>query len=262
MRFLTSILLLGMWPGRCELRDVVKSAEIDKIFAQTSKSIDVLAKTNYAIQFRVVPNSTGARGTGKDADEFWFVRRGAAKISLGGRRHEVNAGDVVNVPRATEYEINPGTSRVEFVAVRVFPGGRRMRIGIGAAPEPRPMPDVATKAVIDATLSTASKNVTLHSAGAVLINHVIYKAAHGPWEVHQTCDDLYFVRLGTAQAKLDGTLIGGKEEPIGEIRGTGVTGARDFTIAPGDMVVVPRNTAHFMDPGATRLGYLLVKICD
>ncbi len=260
MRF-TAILLLSVCPLPGELRDVVKSAGIDKIFAQTSKSADVLAKTNYAVQFRVI-SGADARAASQDAGEFWFVRRGSANISLSGRRHEVNAGDVVNVPRGTEYLIHPTAGRFEFVAVRVFPATRRMRIGIGAAPEPHPMPDVATKAAIDATLATAAKNVTLHSAGAVLINHVIYNAAHGPWEVHQTCDDLYFVRLGTARAKLDGTLIGGKEEPLGEIRGTGVTGARDFTIAPGDMVVVPRNTAHFMDPGRARLGYLLVKICD
>jgi mannose-6-phosphate isomerase-like protein (cupin superfamily) len=124
------------------------------------------------------------------------------------------------------------------------------------------MADVVTKQQIDGTLGSAKKNVLLHSAGVVLINHVIYPGGPGPWEVHQTCDDLYFVRMGTAHAKLDGTLIDGKEDPPGEIRGTGVRGARDFTIAPGDMVVIPRNTAHFMDPGSGRLGYLLVNICD
>jgi hypothetical protein len=82
------------------------------------------------------------------------------------------------------------------------------------------MPDVVAKAKIDATLASADKNVLLHSAGAVLINHVIYKGAPGPWEVHQTCDDLYCMRMGTARAKLDGTLIQGKEDPPGEIRGT------------------------------------------
>ena len=37
---------------------------------------------------------------------------------------------------------------------------------------------------------------------------------------------------------------------------------REYNIAPGDMVMIPRNTAHFMDPGSNRLGYLLVKVCD
>ena len=124
------------------------------------------------------------------------------------------------------------------------------------------MADVATKAQIDATFASAMKNVTLHSAGATLINHVIYNGAHGPWEVHQTCDDIYLVRLGSARAQLDGTLVDGKEDPPGEIRGTGVTGARSFEVGPGDIVVVPRNTAHFMNPASPKLGYLLVKTCD
>ena len=124
------------------------------------------------------------------------------------------------------------------------------------------MATVARKEQIDATLARAEKNVTLHSAGATLINHVVYKGAPGPWEVHQTCDDLYFMRLGTARAQIDGTLVNAKYDSPGEIRGTGVSGSRKFTIGPGDMLVIPRNTAHFMDPGPNKLGYLLVKVCD
>jgi mannose-6-phosphate isomerase-like protein (cupin superfamily) len=262
MRFGIAILLLGAWPACCQLRDVVKSAEIDKMFARAAPAAEVLAKTNFAVEFRIASEASGATETDAAADQFWFVRRGSAQVTLAGRRHDAGAGDVVYVPRAASYQIAPAAGRFEYVAVRVFAAARSTRIGIGAAAEPHPMADVAARKQIDATLATADRNTLLHSAGAVLINHVIYKAAHGPWEVHQTCDDLYFVRMGTARAKLDGTLIEGKEDPPGEIRGTGVRGAREFTIAPGDMVVVPRNTAHFMDPGATRLGYLLVKVCD
>jgi mannose-6-phosphate isomerase-like protein (cupin superfamily) len=272
MRLLTAVLLAGAWTARGEIRDVVKSAEIDRMFEGTGQSLEVLAKTNYAVVFRVVQGGPGAWRTHPDADEFWFVRRGGAKVSLrpgegkatgGGERHyDVGAGDVLYLPRTGADQIAPGAGRFEYVVVRVFPEARRSRIGIGAAPEPRPMPEVATKARIDATFAGADKNVLLHSAGAALINHVVYLGAHGPWEVHQACDDLYFVRMGTARARLDGTLVEGKEDPPGEIRGIGVTGAREFTIGPGDMVVVPRNTAHFMDPGSAKLGYLLVKVCD
>jgi hypothetical protein len=77
---------------------------------------------------------------------------------------------VVNVPRATSYEITPSeiapseitpeAGRFEYVAVRVFPTGHPTRIGIGAALEPHPMPDVAAKAQIDSTLAVPDKNVT------------------------------------------------------------------------------------------------------
>ena len=252
-------------PANCQIRDVVKSAEIDAMFARTTNSLVALAKNNYSVVFRVAAGAPGAAQNDPDADEFWFVRRGTARVSLGAsdaRHYDVQAGAVVSVPRTTPYQIAPAVGRFEYVAVRVFPTTRRMRIGIGAAPQPHPMPDVATKAQIDATFARADKNVLLHSSGAVLINHVVYNREHGPWEVHETCDDLYFVRMGTAYAQIDGTLVNGKEDPPGEIRGTGVTGSREYSVAPGDMVVVPRNTAHFMDPAGVKLGYLLVKVCD
>jgi len=268
MRFLLANLLLACLPASGQLRDVVKSAEVDKMFVHAGESLEVLAKPNLAIVFRVSSEKTGAWQKHPDADEFWFVRHGGASIALGTgeagdqKHYKVMAGDVVNVPRTTAYQIIPNAVRFEYIAVRVFPKERRLGIGIGASGTPRPMPDVAPKAQIDATFASAVQNVTLHSAGAVLINHVVYKGAPGPREVHQTCDDLYFMRMGTAQAQLDGTLVAGKEDPPGEIRGTGVTGSRKFTIGPDDIVVVPRNTAHFMDPGSNKLGYLLVKVCD
>jgi mannose-6-phosphate isomerase-like protein (cupin superfamily) len=256
------ILTLSALPAAGQLRDVVKSAEIDKLFAKAAPSLAVLTKNNYAVEFRVAQGASGEMRAHPEADEFWFVRSGAANITLAERQHKAGAGDVVNVPRSVPYRIIPSAGRFEYVALRVFPTERKLRIGIGAAPQPKPMPEVATKAQIDATFASAEKNVLLHSAGALLINHVIYKGTHGPWEVHQTCDDVYFLRLGTARAQLDGTLVNGKEDQPGEIRGTGVTGAREFTVGVGDMVVVPRNTTHFMDPGAGKLGYLLAKICD
>ena len=83
MRFGIAILLVSAWTGRCEMRDVVKNAEVDKLFAGTGQSLEVLAKTNYGVVFRVSSGGPGARQTHPDADEFWFVRHGAAKVSLG-----------------------------------------------------------------------------------------------------------------------------------------------------------------------------------
>ena len=271
MRYPLTFLLFASWPACGQLRDVVKTDEVEKLFASAGPSREVLSKPNFAVVFRASSGGPGAWQKHPEADEFWFVRHGAASVSLstgdaasaaGQQTYDVAAGDVVNVPRSTAYRITPSTGGFEYVAVRVFPVERRLGIDIGAAKAPQPMPAVRRKAEIDATLASADKNVLLHSAGVTLINHVVYKGAPGPWEVHQTCDDLYFMRLGTARAQLDGTLVNGKEDSPGEIRGSGVTGARSFNIGPGDMVVIPRNTAHFMDPGSNKLGYLLVKLCE
>ena len=66
-----------------------------------------------------------------DADEFWFVRRGSAKVSLNGRDHDVNVGDVLHVPRTTAYQVTSAAGGFEYVALRVFPTERHTRIGIG-----------------------------------------------------------------------------------------------------------------------------------
>jgi mannose-6-phosphate isomerase-like protein (cupin superfamily) len=268
MRIALTVLLASLYvsgPLRAQLHDVTKTDEIDKMFARAQPSLEVLAKPNIAIAFRVSSGKSNGWQKHAEADEFWFVRRGSAGVSLGEgaqQHYDVAEGDVVSVPRNTGYQIAPTAGRFEYVAVSVFPSERHLNIGIGATAPAHPMPPVAHKAQIDATIASADKNVTLHTAGATLINHVIYKGTHGPWEVHQTCDDLYFMRLGNARAQIDGTPVGGKEDPAGEIRGTGVTGSRSYAVGPGDMVWIPRNTAHFMDPASPKLGYLLVKVCE
>jgi hypothetical protein len=77
MRFPLTILLLISWPVCGQLRDVVKSDDVDKMFAQAAPSIEVLAKPNIAVVFRVSSGNPGAWEKHPDADEFWFVRHGA-----------------------------------------------------------------------------------------------------------------------------------------------------------------------------------------
>jgi mannose-6-phosphate isomerase-like protein (cupin superfamily) len=91
---------------------------------------------------------------------------------------------------------------------------------------------------------------------------VIYNGAPGPWEAHRAADQVYVVRLGSARGQLDGYIVNPTEETPGEIRGTGMTGAREFTINAGDILSVPRNTAHYMVPTNGKFGYLLVTVRD
>src|SRR5690242_12807896 len=145
MRFLLTTLLLSSVPLSCQLRDVAKSIEVDRMFGRAGESLEVLAKPNFAVVFRVNSGKPGAWQGHPDADEFWFVRRGAASVSFSNgqasvgadqRRYDINAGDVVNVPRTTAYQITPASARFEYVAVRVFPAERHLGIGIGASGTP------------------------------------------------------------------------------------------------------------------------------
>jgi mannose-6-phosphate isomerase-like protein (cupin superfamily) len=277
LRFLT-ILLLAAWAGRSEIRDILKSSEIDALMAKTQKSTDVMVKTNYIISLRV-QTEPGSFVTHPDADEIWLVRRGEAKLSLGestlatgvkrtGKDYDLAKGDVVNVPRTMAYLLAP-SSRLEYVVIQIFPTERHFTAGRGGGQggrgggQARPMPDVVPNATIQDTFLKNTTNQPLHSLGAASMNHVIYNGAPGPYEIHLGCDDLYFVRLGSGTAKLDGRLLDPKEESPGEIRGTtGVYGAREHKIGVGDILVIPRNTVHYMDPGNVKLGYLLLKVWE
>ncbi len=267
---LLTILLLSAWPGLCEIRDVLKSAEIDALMAKTQNSTDVLVKPNYIISLRV-QSGPGSWVTHFDADEIWLVRRGTAKLSLGeatlgvgvrrsaDKNYDVGAGDVVNVPRTMAYQLVPG-ARLEYIAVQIFPKERRAQAGRTVTD--RPMPPVVPNATIQETFLKNTANQPLHTMGAAGMNHVIYVGAPGPYEVHLGCDDIYFVRLGAAVAKVDGHLVNPTEASPGEIRGTGAFGFREHKIGVGDILSIPRNTMHYMDPGPEKLGYLLLKVYE
>jgi hypothetical protein len=83
-RFFPVILLTGFWPAWCGgIQDVFKSAELDAMFAHAQPSQDMVVKTNYAIVARSHSGPASGWALHPEADEFWFVRRGSAKLTLG-----------------------------------------------------------------------------------------------------------------------------------------------------------------------------------
>jgi mannose-6-phosphate isomerase-like protein (cupin superfamily) len=188
-----------------------------------------------------------------------FIRHGSGSLRLDNRRYEVGPGDVINVRRKTAHQLDAPSGRIEYVAVRIFPTGESGSAA-GIRPSARVMPDVLSASEIGATFSKFDSNQPIHSALNFTMNYVIYKSRVGPWEAHHGCVDIYFMRIGTAVAQIGGHIRDAKEESPGEPRGSGVTDARRHEIGPGDIVLIPRDTAHHMDPGAGKLGYLLMKI--
>jgi mannose-6-phosphate isomerase-like protein (cupin superfamily) len=240
-------------------------------------SHDLLMKPNYMVSFRTNSDATAWR-IHPEADELWFVRRGSAKVILadftlmvgiaGGtaKEYAASAGDVVNVPRNQGYRILPSPGPFDYVAVRVFPEKRHTPlVGLGAGAEPKPMPPLIAKAEIESKLASIGKNENVHSSGAVILNYIV---APPSWpqpaipEAHLTCDDLYFVRLGSARIAVDGYIVNPKEQPAAEIHGEKAIGAREYTVGAGDLISIPRNTMHAITPESARFGYLLVKVCD
>jgi mannose-6-phosphate isomerase-like protein (cupin superfamily) len=244
---------------RSEVQDVRKNAEIEDGLAKVKGSSTLHQRPNFSISLHSQEGATGALETHDGADEVLFIRRGSGLLWLESRKYEVGSGDVINVRRKTAHRIDAPSGRIEYVAVRIVPAGEG-RPASGIRPAPRIMPDVLRASEIAETLAKFDSNQPIHSAPNFTLNYVIYSGRVGPWEAHHGCVDIYFLKIGTAVAQIGGRIQDAKEESPGEIRGSGVTGARRHEIGPGDIVLIPRDTAHHMDPGAAKLGYLLMKI--
>jgi len=244
---------------RSEIHDLLKNAEIEAGLAKVRGSLTVHQRPNFSISLHSQECAARAPETHDGADEVLFIRRGSGSIWLDTRKHEIGAGDVINVKRKTAHRIEAPSGRIEYVAVSVIPAGSGPQPG-GIRPAPAAMKDVLPASEIDRTFAKFDTNQPIHSAPNFTMNYVIYNGRVGPWESHHGCVDIYFLRVGTAVVQVGGNIREGKEESPGEIRGSGVAGARRHEIGPGDIVLIPRDTAHHMDPGAGRLGYLLMKI--
>jgi mannose-6-phosphate isomerase-like protein (cupin superfamily) len=241
-------------------RDVLKSAEIDSRLAAIQEDQPLIERTNYDIRLRVCASGPCKATTpDKPADTILHIRKGAALITINGRRHEVSAGDIVHLPRVVKHEITPRGGRLEYVAVSIFPEGDTLPPRRGLLAQ-RTMPDVLKKAEIDAVIAGNDRNQPIHASNGYTMNYVIYPGRPGPWEAHRGCVDVYFIQRGKARALLGGEITNPQEETPGEIRGDGVKGAREYEIGPGDMVLIPRLGEHHMIPQGDKLAYVLLKI--
>jgi mannose-6-phosphate isomerase-like protein (cupin superfamily) len=283
--------VLDVFSVRAEIKDVMKSADIDAILARSKQGEQVLhRRPNFSIVAGVREGQALPAETQKDTGTVIHLRKGSGKFTVAGRTYDVAAGDVLHVPRNAPYQIDPGGGRVEYLAIRVRDLGnstpRGSGIGasqgsaVGAARGAtatgagtargsatggavrQMMPDVIKKAVIDATFAKNTENQPIGSPGtpAYSTNYVIYAGRQPPWETHAGCVDIYVIKAGSGVTQLGGKMSNPKEDTPGEMRGDGVTGARSYSIAVGDVVVIPRLEVHHQEPKMPILGYMLLKV--
>ena len=254
MRF-ALLLFAIVFPLAAEIRDVLKSSEIDARFAGLQRALALHERPNFVVSLKAQDGKAGPLEADGGADQILHVRRGGATITLAGRAQQIAAGDIVHIPRNTEHRIDPGKGRVEYVAVTIIPSGEGLPPRSGSR-----MPDVLKKSEIDATFARYDSNQPIHASPNYTLNYVIYSGRGGPYEAHRGCVDIYFMQVGTGTAHLGGEIVNAREESPGEIRGDAVKGSRTYTIGPGDMVVIPRNGVHHMIPSTPKLGYILLKV--
>jgi mannose-6-phosphate isomerase-like protein (cupin superfamily) len=90
---------------------------------------------------------------------------------------------------------------------------------------------------------------------------MVYREASGPSETHAEWTDFYVVQSGTATLLVGGTVTNPRDDASGEVRGTGVAGARKVELKAGDVVNIPPGTAHQVVVAAGKpITYLIVKV--
>lgn len=63
-------------------------------------------------------------------------------------------------------------------------------------------------------------------------------------EVHAAADDIFIIKEGTATYILGGKLDAPTQVQPGEWRAANIAGGKEYKLAKGDMIVVPRGTPH------------------
>jgi len=259
MRLLIAF-LLTVASALCQARNVWKSSEISARLAKTHGTVILDAGAGYSIQLKALDNV--ARSAGDSADQILWIRRGTGRLSVGSpaRRYDVAVGDLVRVTRSTMYAIEPVDGPLEFVAVRITALAAGRAVPAGIRPARGEMGYVLKKAEIDATIARTEANAPLHSQDNFTVNYVLFKGRVGPWEAHAGCADIYVVQTGTGVIQLGGSIENAKEEGPGEPRGTAMRGSVENAVGTGDLVLIPRNMAHHMNPRSLPLVYVLIKV--
>ena len=262
---------------------LMTKAEVLAALAQVQDSQDLVVKTNFAITLRAASNKTKLPWKlHTEADELWFVYKGSAKVSLApfslqlgvtppGNTYDAAEGDIVNVPRGMAYQVMP-SGRFEYVAVRKFlvPPPAAGRGGGGGTPPafPGTPPTVVTKAQIDKIYATATASVPIYPG----ITANLYNGGPdgvkwgpfdgGPVENHERDEHLYIATYGTGKAYMDGFIANGHWDRRGVMGLPPPQGSTEYTMNPGDLLFVFRNTLHYIvqTPTTGKVGYFLVSL--
>ncbi len=117
-------------------------------------------------------------------------------------------------------------------------------------------------------LDKAQKKITGQKIGIEALGHysnssiqIIRREASGVAELHETKDDIIFVRDGEATLIEGGTIPNRKTTQPHEIRGESIDGGKRHTIGTGDVIHVPAGVPHqiLLAPGKT-LSYVAIKV--
>lgn len=79
-------------------------------------------------------------------------------------------------------------------------------------------------------------------------------------ELHEAADDIYYILGGTGTLYLGGQVTEPSQKGPGEWTGRGIAGAETVEVSTGDVVHIPRGTAHMMGCPGGEVKYFVVKV--
>jgi mannose-6-phosphate isomerase-like protein (cupin superfamily) len=81
----------------------------------------------------------------------------------------------------------------------------------------------------------------------------------GDAEVHTELDDTIVIERGTARFRIGGTITGNHQTGPTEWRGGTMTGWREYTVSPGDLLLIPAGVPHQAIVTSGTVSYLTIK---
>jgi mannose-6-phosphate isomerase-like protein (cupin superfamily) len=88
---------------------------------------------------------------------------------------------------------------------------------------------------------------------------MIRRVETGDAEVHTQMDDTIVIESGTGKFRVGGTITGNHQTAPTEWRGGTMTGAREYTVSVGDLLLIPAGVPHQAVVTAGPFTYLAVK---
>ncbi len=138
--------------------------------------------------------------------------------------------------------------------------------GFSPAP-PDKLAGVKTKADIDALIAEIR-------SGELKGTQALFERENGPYriytsyienrkgaaDIHGTDDEVFLILSGSAEVTLGGDVTDKKATADNEFRGTTIAGGSTHSVGPGDIISIPRGTAHQMNPGTGHVLYIVIKM--
>jgi mannose-6-phosphate isomerase-like protein (cupin superfamily) len=243
----TAIAAFNIHAAPGQVYEVFKCAEIDARIEKLAQPAAIYQGANFTISLNSRSGVEDTLESDSEVDKILSIRSGTGTLVLNNHPYTVGADDLISVPRGTAHRLSALSGPVRWVEIRFFGKGiPRDKLFFGL-PRVLPASEIAG--------AFANDSQTRLDAPTFWMTYASYSHSKGA-EEHSNHGHIYLVKSGHAAVELGGELQNPKEERRGTMSGTGIANARRYEIGPGDIVVIPPNTAHDKELSGERLGYV------